>query len=248
MTAFRLIESGACNAATNMAVDEAIFLCYQEHFSTPTLRLYGWSPASFSIGVSQDPRKLSLSHPFVRRPTGGGALFHDNELTYSFIASCSDLGLSLDVKESYAVITGFLIKTYAALSLEASFAKDAMHKTAIISHTIADYCLSRKEEYDIVIAGKKIGGSAQKRRKNIFLQHGSIPCETLSATLGRDIRYQELSRLVIAAFCAHFSTSHSLGELTLEESHCAENLKAEKYTNPRWNQDRISDDAKTRVA
>jgi lipoate-protein ligase A len=115
MIIFRLIQSGFCDAAGNMAVDEAIFSCYREGLSVPTLRLYGWNPASFSIGVSQNARMLSLEGAYVRRPTGGGALFHKNELTYSLVAARSDLNLSCNIKESYAAICSFLIKTYVAL-------------------------------------------------------------------------------------------------------------------------------------
>jgi len=179
MKTFRLIQSGFCDAVTNMAIDEALVLSYRQGISLPTLRLYGWRPAAFSLGYSQIPEKvLDLDAcrqegiSFVRRPTGGGALFHDKELTYSVILSASDIGTGRDVKAGFEKITSFLIAAYTMLGLGACFAKD--HGLAG-SGGIADFCFSRKEEYDILVAGRKLGGNAQRRKKDIILQHGSIP-------------------------------------------------------------------------
>ena len=130
MKNFRLITSGYADAATNMAVDEALFLCYKENEGLPVLRLYGWRPAAFSFGISQDPGTLFNTKALeagavsvVRRPTGGGAIFHDDELTYCLVASTEDLGLETrGVKASYEKITSFLIQVYQALGLKAGFA------------------------------------------------------------------------------------------------------------------------------
>jgi lipoate-protein ligase A len=230
MKEFRLIESGFCDARTNMAVDEAILSDYREGTSLPTLRLYGWRPAAFSIGCSQKPEEvLDLDAcarggmTYVKRPTGGGVIFHEHELTYSVILAQSDIGLKMGVKESFEKITGFLIAAYQTLGASATFAK---YRGVTASRAVADFCFSRKEEYDILVQGKKIGGNAQKRKKNVILQHGSIPFtfdknkirrflknpETLNnldiislhEIAGDHIDFKKLSKMLIRAFGQHF--------------------------------------------
>ena len=246
-----------------MAIDEAIFLSYKEGISVPTLRLYGWTPAAFSIGCSQNPNDtLDLkacqdqSIMFVRRPTGGGIIFHDHELTYSIILAQSDIGLSYRVKESFESITSFLITAYQDLGINACFAKNLPGPKAE-KHTIAPFCFSRKEEYDILVNGKKLGGNAQKRRRNIILQHGSIPIsfdKQKASKLLRDHRFSDaldittiyavtngkigektLSDALAKAFSFHFKTILKLEDLTNEEKTIAEDLKISKYTDTEWN-------------
>ena len=263
MITARLIRSGFCDAATNMAIDEAIFLSYRENVSVPTLRLYGWKPAAISIGRSQNPQEtLDLDAfqeqnvTFTRRPTGGGIIFHDHELTYSIILAQSDIGLSYRVKESFESITSFLITAYRNLGIEACFAKN-IFRSIPENHTIADFCFSRKEEYDILANGRKLGGNAQKRRRNIILQHGSIPLSfdktkasqllkgnrasgalditTIADVAKAKINEESLSDALIKAFSARFKTTLKLDNLTNEEKILANELKTYKYTNTGWN-------------
>ena len=263
MISARLIQSGFCDAATNMAVDEALFLSYHENISAPTLRLYGWTPASLSIGCFQNPEKIlnleaceKENMSFVRRPTGGGIIFHDQELTYSLILAQSDIKLCTGIKASFEKITQFLISAYRALGLEANFAKDILKKSAT-EKTRAEFCFSRSEEYDILITGKKIGGNAQKRKKNIILQHGSIPfsfdkqrvqkfikeprfLETLNITTlceqtKKTINFKDLSKNLIHAFNKNFDVTLKESDLTLEEQKLRDELLEKKYANPEWN-------------
>ncbi|MFH0940956.1 MAG: biotin/lipoate A/B protein ligase family protein [Candidatus Omnitrophota bacterium] len=263
MITARLIQSGHCDAATNMAIDEAIFLSYKENISAPTLRFYGWKPAAVSIGCSQNPQNtLDLETcqkqniAFVRRPTGGGIIFHEHELTYSLVLAEGDLGLSCRVKESFENITSFLITAYQDLGIDACFAKNTSGPRTE-DHTVADFCFSRKEEYDILVNGKKLGGNAQKRRRNIILQHGSIPLSFDKAKASKllkdrhtsgppDIttfydvaRYKidetALSDALTKAFNSHFKTTLKLDNLTNEEKILAEELKSSKYADQEWN-------------
>ncbi len=253
MLSSRLILSGLCDAATNMAVDEAIFLSYKENVTPPTLRLYGWRPAAFSFGLSQEPQDVldldacrKNNIPFVRRPTGGGVIYHDHELTYSIVLSQSDIGVSYGVKESYEKITSFLIAAYGSLGAQARFARDARPRPQARS-SIADLCFSRKEEYDIIINNKKVGGSAQKRRRRVILQHGSIPLSfdknkpelflkepgqlkdadviSIQEIVGEKMGFDELSRVLVKAFVSHFKADLKDGCLTKEEQHLAGKLK-----------------------
>jgi lipoate-protein ligase A len=260
MDSLRLIESGFCDAATNMAVDEALFLSYRNHLSVPTLRLYGWEPAAFSIGYSQDPFQLlnldalkEKKIDLVRRPTGGGILFHDNELTYSIVGVSGDFSHSKSVKESFEKITGFLIEAYRMLGAQAKFSK----AKTVSPHAVADFCFARKEEYDIVIQGKKIGGNAQKRRHDIILQHGSIPLAfdknriknffkkpevfdaleiaTIAEISLTGISFHQLAELLAKAFALYFHSRAIRSPLTPQEQMLAEELKRTKYQDRDWN-------------
>jgi lipoate-protein ligase A len=233
-----------------MATDEALFLCYKKNVSVPTLRLYGWKSAAFSIGRSQNVSELLKGDacaregiPIVRRPTGGGILFHDRELTYSFVLAQSDIGLGYRVKESYLLITSFLLAAYKDLGANASFAKD-QGRALRTGPLIAPFCFSRREAYDIVIEGKKIGGNAQKRGRGIILQHGSIPLslrpeEAARVTCVDEITqekktFDQLSDVIIKAFSFHFKTILKEGALTQEEERVMQELKKEKYAPLRW--------------
>ncbi|MEM4267820.1 MAG: lipoate--protein ligase family protein [Candidatus Woesearchaeota archaeon] len=150
---WRIIKDGAKRAFENMSIDEAILYCS----STPTLRLYRWSPRAVSIGYFQrfsDEVDIGFcrSHGIdcVRRITGGGAVFHDKEITYSFV--CGEEIVSSDILESYEKICGAVIGGLSALGVKAKFSPIN----------------------DIVVSGKKISGSAQTRRNGRVLQHGTI--------------------------------------------------------------------------
>ena len=260
MDTFRLIESGFCDAATNMAVDEALFLSYQKHICLPTLRLYSWNPAALSIGYSQNPARLlnlelirEKNIDLVRRLTGGGLLFHDNELTYSIVGASEDFSTSKSVKESFEKITGFLIEAYQMLGAKAKFSK----VKTLFPHTVAGVCFARKEEYDILINNKKIGGNAQKRRHDIILQHGSIPLafdkdkiktflldpgtlDTLEITTVGEINktknsFHSLAETLIKAFAAYFHSRIIRSPLTPQEETLIQELKNTKYQNAKWN-------------
>ena len=263
MITARLIQSGHCDAATNMAIDEAIFLSYQEGLTEPTLRLYGWKPAAISFGHSQNAEELinlnacaSEGIDIVRRPTGGGIIFHDNELTYSIVLSQADIGISYRVKESFEAITSFLLAYYRSLGAEANFAKDTV-KRPFLAHSIAPFCFSRNEEYDILVNGRKCGGNAQKRKKNVILQHGSIPLsfdktkasrflndhsiiKTMDVTTVHEFSkektdIQKLSEALIKAFSFHFKTAIRESNLLLQEEKLTQDLKTLKYSTPKWN-------------
>ena len=180
MKSFRLIRSGALSAASNMALDEKIFKRYLED-GVGVLRLYRWQAPSFTYGFSQEPKsQIDLfacatdGVGVAKRITGGGILFHDDEITYSFVCSKSDVGEPQEVFVDYRNICGFLMRFYESLGLSPAFALGAAgFKDRCASHEL---CSAAYEKYDIVINGRKIGGNAQKRNRQAIFQHGSIPC------------------------------------------------------------------------
>ncbi len=180
MKSFKLIRSGACSADYNMALDEEIFRQYLED-GIGVFRLYSWQAPSFTYGFSQSPEsQIDLARcqndgiQIAKRMTGGGILFHHDEITYSFVCSKSDAGEPQGVFVSYRDICGFLMRFYRSLGLNPAFALQAENfKDYSLPHQL---CSASHEKYDIVIGGRKIGGNAQKRKRQVIFQHGVIPC------------------------------------------------------------------------
>ena len=167
------------SAAYNMALDEKIFCRYMED-GIPVLRVYSWESPSITIGISQqlesgiDLKQCNLDGVAIaQRITGGGVLFHDQEITYSFVCSKEDIGEDKKVFVSYRQICAFLIYFYKSLGLNASFAlEEDDFKNKSLPHQL---CSASHEKFDIIIGGRKIGGNAQKRSRQVIFQHGSIP-------------------------------------------------------------------------
>lgn len=242
---WRIIDTGPADAFTNMAFDEAILRSYSLHSSSPTFRVYGWEPAALSLGYSQDPRKElgigssgSSPVPFVRRITGGGIIRHGNELTYSLVCAKEDLGIPAHVASSYKTVSAFLITFYKKLGLDASFACDVARPGEKLGIPSV-FCFDSKEKYDIVVGGKKIGGSAQKRSRNIIFQHGSIPFGLLEQLLGRSVNAAELAKLLVGSFTSTFGIVAEAGRLSGTEEDMFGYLREQKYGSQEWNLDRI---------
>jgi len=145
------------SAFQNMAIDESVLEHVQQGKSPPTLRLYGWKPAAITIGFYQGIRyEVDLEKckeqniDVTRRITGGGAVLHEHEITYSLIAPQDQF--PKDVIQSYEVICQYVVKALQSLGVQARF------------HPIND----------ILVDEKKISGSAQTREKGVLLQHGTL--------------------------------------------------------------------------
>ena len=258
---WRLILDQKCDGYYNMAVDEAILLHY-DSFRIPTLRVYGWDKPFVSLGYNQNFREVLNSKreiPFVRRITGGSAILHHKELTYSLVCSLEDLNLPKGVKESYKTICSFLKHFYSRLGLKASFAKDLTFKNQKTAKDLGKYknfCFSNWQHFDLLIEGRKIGGNAQRRRKNIIFQHGSIPQEidfsyirraikdsgnlrerttSLREVLGKALSFNSLRSLLATSFKSTFRVEFSQGGLLPPERKRVVSLLKGKYETEEWN-------------
>ncbi len=258
---WRLILDQKCDGYYNMAVDEAMLLGYNS-FKTPTLRVYGWDKPFISLGYNQNPKdilNLKGEVPFVRRITGGSAILHHKELTYSLVCSLEDLNLPKAVKASYRIICSFLRNFYSQVGLKASFANDLNLKSQEIKKNLGKYknfCFSNWQHFDLLVAGKKIGGNAQRRRKNIIFQHGSIPQEidpayirrtikdsgdlkerttSLEEVLGKSLNFNSLSLLLYSSFKLTFGVEFSQEKLLPPEKEKVVFLLKEKYKTKEWN-------------
>ncbi len=179
---WRLIKSGIRNGAWNMAIDEAILIAHSEGKVPPTLRFYGWNPPTLSIGYFQQvEREVNIDQVkkrgfgFVRRPTGGRAVLHDQELTYSVIVSENYPNMPSTIIDSYLLISQGLLEGFRQLGLKAEIVslEDEMSKQKHMSLGTSA-CFDAPSWYELVVEGRKVAGSAQTRQRGAILQHGSI--------------------------------------------------------------------------
>jgi lipoate-protein ligase A len=245
-----------------MAIDESLLCSFNPESSDPILRIYGWNPPSLSLGRFQKAEDVldlercradSLS--IVRRVSGGGVIYHSDELTYSIVCSPEQIASTTSVKDSFRVLTGFLIKFYHALGLNASYAVDTVSDVERLGGRTA-FCFAGKETFDIIINDKKIGGNAQRRRKNSIFQHGSIPiinraCRGLQYMNDRSPDYAEntvsladcdvsanipqLKGMLVDAFNSHMGVKAFTSRLSQGEQHMAQELLIKKYQSDQWN-------------
>lgn len=159
----------------NMAVDNDLLeSAIAQNLDYPIFRLYGWNPPCVSLGRNQDDSFLDKEFlkqnniDVVRRLTGGRALLHDNEITYSFICPVSYLQNGEHIVASYKEISQMLIDKFKRLGIELDFGESKPVKTGF------DYCMLISTGADLCYQGKKLIGSAQCRKKGYILQHGSI--------------------------------------------------------------------------
>jgi lipoyl(octanoyl) transferase len=170
----KYIEFETKTGKENMQVDSDLLeVAIRSKLSTEIFRLYGWSPACVSLGRNQSEDFLDKEFlrqqkiDVVRRLTGGRALLHDKELTYSYICPIEGLTNGESVIGSYKEISQFLINGFKKLGIELEFGQKK-------PHTKFDYCMSISTGADLSFEGKKLIGSAQFRKDGYILQHGSI--------------------------------------------------------------------------
>jgi len=209
---WRLLGTGLADGATNMAIDEAILWAVAEGKSPPTLRFYGWQPPCLSIGYSQSmedevnvDRCREAGIDIVRRPTGGRAILHADELTYSVVAPQAEPRVTGGVIESYRRLSAGLVAGLRVLGVDVSQAltptppeprsrgageqrskgvgehRDCSPSPphpctpAPLGEGESAACFDAPSSYEITVDGKKLVGSAQVRKRGVVLQHGSLP-------------------------------------------------------------------------
>lgn len=176
------IDSGKQDAAYNMALDEALLEWHAEGLIPPVIRFYQWEPAALSIGyfqrVERDihlPAVKEMGLGFVRRPTGGRAVLHEHELTYSVIVSEDYPDMPKTVTEAYRVISEGILQGFRNLGLQAEFSvPESDSQREALSQPKSAVCFDAPSWYELVVEGKKVAGSAQTRQKGVILQHGAI--------------------------------------------------------------------------
>ncbi len=232
----RVILDPKIPGAANMGRDEALLDSVRCGRSPMTLRLYGWTAPTISLGASQPWQQyLDLTGPVaglsvVRRRTGGGAILHDAELTYSLTISRADYPDGSPT-EVYRLGQEAIVATLCELGLAASLRPRGEAPGPVFEREIF-WCFNRKYDYDIMVAGQKMGGSAQRRLPDALLQHGSImmrrtfaqhPGTTMDAFMSPPT-IEELAERFTRQIAVRFAVTAEAGSWHDEELKAAEPL------------------------
>ena len=263
---WRLYISPPANGAWNMAVDESILENSVHGDSLPTLRLYSWDPPCLSLGRSQpyadaDINALKINGwDIVRRATGGRAILHTDELTYSIIARQNNRHVNGSVLGSYRYLAKALLTALEGLGAEVEMEKEEK-KGGVGFNPV---CFETPSAYEITVNGKKLIGSAQARQKGGVLQHGSLPltgnlarvtealsfpdsesrqraadklllrASTVESALRREVGWEKVSKSFIHAFESVLGIQLKRGELSQPEMMRVDELIQKKYAHPDW--------------
>ena len=180
---WRFIDTGSCGAAYNMALDEAIAIAVRQNLYPPTLRIYRWNRPSLSIGYFQKSGEVDARYcrdkdiPIVRRPTGGRAVLHNDEITYSFSVKTQTGLFSRGLLDSYNKISTALVLALskAGLCAESRIQKPNLKSKIQNSNPHNPLCFESISYGEVSVNNTKVIGSAQKRWADGLLQQGSIP-------------------------------------------------------------------------
>jgi lipoate-protein ligase A len=255
-THWRLIDTPPAPGAWNMAVDEMLAASVAAG-GAPVLRFYRWEPACLSLGRNQPARGrydlaalAAAGIDVVRRPTGGRAVLHRRELTYSVAAPVALLGPQ---RAAYAAVNRALVAGLRRLGAAASLQPGT---GARAPHPSLAPCFAEPVEGEVVAAGRKLVGSAQRLLDGVLLQHGSLPLHddqsavaaflldrdpsaaeappaTLAGVLGREPEWAELTAALAAGWEESLGAILSPDALTEVEAAAAREA-AERYAGPAW--------------
>ncbi len=260
MTSWRFLDTGARDGATNMAIDEALLLGVQRGSSRPTVRVYAWDPPTVSTGHSQRAEdELDLAAcgragvGVVRRPTGGRAVLHAGELTYSVTGPSCVPPLGGTIMESYRAVALGLIAALRSLGVDAEFERVATEARGREGGA-SPPCFVSAGRFEIVVGGRKLVGSAQRRAEGAVLQHGSLLLDgthagladlvharnereravlrrsleskttDLSTILGRGVAFDEIAPAIRGGFGEAWGIELAEGPLTEPEMEEAQHL------------------------
>jgi len=264
LAAWRLVPFQRYPPRENMAIDEAIFREVQRSGGPPTIRLYGWMSPAVSIGHFQHiDREIDLDAcrqggvTVVRRPTGGKAVYHDDDLTYAVIAGENNTLFPPTILETYRVISKCLVQGLHKLGLEAILAEEGRMQG---QGSLEASCFSVPSLHELLVQGRKICGSAQMRSRGVFMQQGSLlmsfdpekTCDimlphrepranqvqalqekvtSLYDHLPRSVTREDVCQSLIEAFQDEWAVSFAEGALTAAEEKLKDHLLATKYEN-----------------
>ncbi|MEZ4706269.1 MAG: biotin/lipoate A/B protein ligase family protein [Caldilineaceae bacterium] len=266
-----LIEDEPRSGPANMAVDHAIAEACAAGASLPTLRFYRWQPPAVSLGRHQPLAEIDLDaavahgYDIVRRTTGGRAILHVDELTYSVAAPKGEPRVQGGVMDAYLRLSNALVAGLHLLGVPA----DKAGAETKVSKDVSAACFEVPSAYEITVGGRKLMGSAQSRRAGYVLQHGSLPLfgditrlipvlnlpadqrdllaaqlaqractlnEALGGNGGNAIEFGQAARALQRGFEQVLNLHFKPGQLTPQEARRTAELLREQYANPAWTQ------------
>src|SRR5579875_262759 len=266
--AYRFLNTGIQSAAMNMAIDEAILMHHLRGDVPPTLRVFRWSQPSISLGrfqrLEQEIRVDVCQQQgvaLVRRPTGGRAVYHRDEFTYSIVIS-KNYEVPSGVVAAYAFLAQGIIAALAQLGVQAELSEGRVSKNPSAA------CFASSTQADLTSGGYKMVGSAQVWREEALLQQGSLPLADRSAefynllsfpteaareealTLYREhttplhtfasaATWDDVANAFHVGFSQDLHTQFVPGELTASELALAQQLVADKYSKLTWREERV---------
>ncbi len=267
---WRLIITPPLSGAKNMSLDEVLLHSAASKLEPPTLRLYSWEVPTLSLGYAQSINDVNISKleqlgwGLVRRPTGGRAILHTDELTYSITAAIDDPLMSGNLLESYQRISKALLGALQILGVNAR--ADSEYSNQVTLGRKEPVCFEVPSNYEVTYLGKKLIGSAQARKNNGVLQHGSLPlfgdltritqvlnyegeekrkksadsllghAGTVLSLTGKTISLEEAQKAFINAFSSTLDIQFSMCEPDQREWALVSELEKNKYNSPDWTQ------------
>ncbi len=222
-----LLNSGPCDAAFNMALDEAL-LEAMPRLQKPVLRFYGWTEPAATFGYFQKYSEVEHAtqlRPLIRRPTGGGIVPHDADWTYSAVFPPGHEWHSLKAEESYRRIHDWLRLAFADLKIETELAPCCKKMQP-------GQCFVGHEKSDLLWHAKKIAGAAQRRNKLGLLIQGSVQSPEVA------IERNDWERALVAVAAAQFHIHWQAGGADDELLAAAHQLAAGKFSQTSYNQKR----------
>lgn len=247
---WRLLLTGFGSSYVNMGIDESILIHRSRGENAPTIRLYGWSTPTVSIGYFQRlgeevdlDKAMQLGVGYVRRISGGGSVLHEHEVTYSIVVSETDPRIPSDIQESIRLICGGIIRGLRELGVDAEF----------------------KPVNDVVVGGRKVSGSAQTRKFQTVLQHGTVLLDVdrpkalsilknaaktmkgrssdelrehiagINEYVREEVSFQSLNEALVRGFEEELGIKLVKGALSISENDLAAKLSASKYSTRKWN-------------
>jgi lipoate-protein ligase A len=268
---WRLLDTGLADGFTNMAVDEALLEVFAAEGGASTLRFYAWSPPALSLGYGQSiaceidfHQCTSLGIDIVRRPTGGRAVLHDHEVTYSVVIRADDPRVASGMLASYLTISQAMVRGLSYLGITAELVP-LRRGAPMPSDEASPVCFATVSSYEVAVAGRKIIGSAQRRAHDVIMQHGSIPIShnldkmhavfgsslqggrsahrelmyqahmtSLQEAGGRAYSYAEVVAALTRGMAEIWQVNLLPGQLTAAEKERSAHLRATKYGSDSW--------------
>ncbi|MFH1715576.1 MAG: hypothetical protein ABH857_05245 [Elusimicrobiota bacterium] len=228
-----IIDEYDKSAFENMAYDEALLKCLESAVKKPVLRFYGWNEKCYSYGYAQKvaslkeqwlEKKLSA----VRRPTGGGIVLHEYDISYSLIAPIDEGSFPRDLNSSYKCFHSAICRGLNFMGIPAAL-KSVKKKTNSLTYS----CFDEPVSYDIFLDDKKIVGSAQKRTKKLILQQGTIQLPMFTERNSGLLK--ELIDNVLKGWEYEIGAVFNKRAFDDDEIKSANRLLNEKYSKDEWN-------------
>jgi lipoate-protein ligase A len=266
---YRFIDTGVQDAALNMAIDEAILIHHLRDEVPPTLRVFRWKQAAISLGRFQNvereieqERCLERGVALVRRPTGGRAVYHQDEFTYSIVIGKRD-GVPAGIVAAYAYLSQGLLAALRLLGVRAEISDERVKK-----HPSAA-CFASSTQADLTSGGFKLVGSAQVWKEDVLLQQGSLPLEDRASDFFDLLHYadDETRQQALAMYHTQTTPLHTFApsaswddvarafrqgfneilghefvedELSTSEWEMARQLVHDKYNQIAWRKERVT--------